>query len=48
MVKTKGHNDLYITPVEKLYKRERMVRRKSLCSPDKKIKTNAESTKKNW
>jgi hypothetical protein len=37
----------YLTPVGRLYKQERMVKKKCLCSPDQKIKAEAESKKKN-
>jgi hypothetical protein len=38
MVQTKGHNVSYLTPVGRVYKRERVVRRKHLCSPHQNIK----------
>jgi hypothetical protein len=47
MVQIKGHNASMLTPVGKLYKQERMVKKKCLCSPHQKIKTEAESKKKN-
>jgi ribosomal protein S30 len=37
-VQIKGHNASKLTLVVSLYKQERMVRRKCLCSPDQKQK----------
>jgi hypothetical protein len=47
MVQTKGHNASTLTPVGRLYKQERMVKKKCLCSPDQKIKIEVESKKRN-
>jgi hypothetical protein len=47
MVQTKGHNDLYLTLVGILYKREIMVRRRCLWNPNQNIKIEVESNKKN-
>jgi hypothetical protein len=33
MVQTKGHNTSTLTLVGRLYKKERMVKKKCLCSP---------------
>jgi hypothetical protein len=43
MVQTKGHNASTLTPVGRLYKQERTVKKKCLCSPDQRPKAEAES-----
>jgi hypothetical protein len=47
MVQTKGHNASTLTPIGRLYKKEIIVKKKCLCSPDQKIKAIVESKKKN-
>jgi hypothetical protein len=47
MVQIKGHNDSTLTPIGKLYKQERTVNKGHLCSPNQKIKIEAESKKRN-
>jgi hypothetical protein len=41
MVQTKGHNASTLTPVGRLYKQERTVKKKCLCSPDQKTKSRS-------
>jgi hypothetical protein len=46
MVQKKGQNDSMLTPVGRLYRKERMVKKKCMCSPDQ-TKKKKQSPKKN-
>jgi hypothetical protein len=43
MLQIKGHNASTLTPVGRLYKQERTIKKKCLCSPNQRPKVEVES-----